>query len=98
MTIAHVSDLHVGAHDDLSVEGLVRDLRESAVGATVATGDLTMPARQREFIRAKQVIDQFPEPAMVVLGNHDIPLTNLIRRMSAPYQSFVPTSAMIWIL
>ncbi len=54
----------------------------------MVTGDLTMRARQREFIRAKQVIDQFPDPAMIVLGNHDIPLTNLIRRMSAPYQKF----------
>ncbi len=88
VTIAHVSDIHVGAHDDVALDGLAQDLHDAAVDATVVTGDLTMRARRHEFNRAKQVIDQFPSPTMVVLGNHDIPLTNPIRRMVSPYDKF----------
>lgn len=88
VSIAHVSDVHVGAHDDLALDGLAQNLHDADVAATVVTGDLTMRAHRREFERAKQVIDQFPGPTMIVLGNHDIPLTNPIRRMLAPYDKF----------
>ncbi len=87
-TIAHVSDIHVGAHDDIALDGLAGALSSSHASATVVTGDLTMRARRVEFVRAKDVIDQFPAPTMVVLGNHDISLTNPLRRMSNPYGRF----------
>jgi 3',5'-cyclic AMP phosphodiesterase CpdA len=88
LRIAHVSDLHVGAHDELTLDGLAEDLHEAAVAATIVTGDLTMRARTREFVRAKEVIDRFPRPTMVVIGNHDIPLTNPLHRMSSPYGKY----------
>ena len=87
-TIAHVSNIHVGAHDDVALDGLAGALSESGAAATIVTGDLTMRARRAEFARAKDVIDQFPAPTMVVLGNHDISLTNPFRRMSNPYGRF----------
>jgi 3',5'-cyclic AMP phosphodiesterase CpdA len=85
LRIAHVSDLHVGAHDELTLDGLAADLHGADVAATIVTGDLTMRARTREFVRAREVIDQFPDPTMIVIGNHDIPLTNPLHRMSSPY-------------
>lgn len=88
MRIAHVSDIHVGAHDDLALDGLADDLRSAGVDATIVTGDLTMRARSHEFARAREVIDRFPEPTMVVIGNHDLPLTNPVRRLSGPYEQF----------
>jgi len=88
LRIAHVSDIHVGAHDDLMLDGLAQDLHDAGVAATIVTGDLTMRARTHEFARAKGVIDGFPSPTMVVIGNHDIPLTNPLRRMSSPYEKF----------
>lgn len=88
MRIAHVSDIHVGAHDDLALDGLADDLHAAAVDATIVTGDLTMRARRHEFVRARAVIDRFPSPTMIVIGNHDIPLTNLARRMATPYGEF----------
>ncbi len=88
MRIAHVSDIHVGAHDDLALDGLVQDLHDAGVAATIVTGDLTMRARTHEFVRAKRVIDQFPGPTMVVIGNHDVPLTNPLRRMVSPYGKY----------
>lgn len=88
VTLAHVSDIHVGAHDDVALQGLAQDLHDAGVDATVVTGDLTMRAHRHEFERAKQVIDQFPSPTMIILGNHDIPLINPIRRMTSPYGRF----------
>jgi 3',5'-cyclic AMP phosphodiesterase CpdA len=88
MRIAHVSDIHVGAHDDLALDGLADDLHAVGVDATIVTGDLTMRARRHEFVRARAVIDQFPKPTMVVIGNHDVPLTNPVRRMSSPYATY----------
>ncbi len=86
--IAHVSDLHVGAHDELALDGLAQDLHDAGVAATVVTGDLTMRARTHEFVRAAQVLDEFPQPTLVVMGNHDVPLTNPLRRMSSPYGKY----------
>jgi 3',5'-cyclic AMP phosphodiesterase CpdA len=88
MRIAHVSDIHVGAHDDLALDGLGQDLHDAGVDATILTGDLTMRARSGEFRRAQEVISGFPQPAMVVIGNHDVPLTNPLRRMAHPYGRF----------
>jgi 3',5'-cyclic AMP phosphodiesterase CpdA len=88
MRIAHVSDIHVGAHDDLALAGLADDLHAAEVDATVVTGDLTMRARGREFVRAREVLERFPKPTMVLIGNHDVPLTNLVRRLRSPYAKF----------
>ena len=88
LRIAHVSDIHVGAHDELTLDGLAQDLHDAQVAATIVTGDLTMRARTHEFVRAKEVIDQFPGPTMVVIGNHDVPLTNPLHRMASPYGKY----------
>ena len=88
MRIAHVSDIHVGAHDDLALSGVAEDLHASGAVATIVTGDLTMRPRSREFVRARQVIDRFPGPTLVVLGNHDIPLTDPLRRLRNPYGKY----------
>ncbi|MGB7982947.1 MAG: metallophosphoesterase [Candidatus Nanopelagicales bacterium] len=88
LRIAHVSDTHVGAHDERALGGLADELHAAGVAATILTGDLTMRARTRQFVRAKEVIDRFPAPTMVVLGNHDVPLTNLLGRMTSPYAKY----------
>lgn len=85
LRIAHVSDIHVGAHDEVTLDGLAQDLHDAQVAATIVTGDLTMRARTHEFVRAKEVIDQLPGPTMIVIGNHDVPLTNPLHRMTSPY-------------
>ena len=88
LRLAHVSDIHVGAHDDSAIEGMVADLHSAGVAATVVTGDLTMRARTHQFVRAVELVGRFPSPTMIVLGNHDLPLTNPLRRLAAPYAKF----------
>lgn len=88
LRIAHVSDIHVGATDDLTLEGLAADLAAADPAATIVTGDLTMRARPHEFAHAVEIINEFPAPHLVVLGNHDIPLLDPVARMTAPYKLY----------
>jgi 3',5'-cyclic AMP phosphodiesterase CpdA len=88
LRLAHVSDIHVGAQDEAALTSLAADLREAGVDATIVTGDLTMRARTREFHRATELISTLPAPHMVLIGNHDISLTNPLRRLFAPYDKF----------
>jgi 3',5'-cyclic AMP phosphodiesterase CpdA len=74
VVLAHISDLHFGAHDALAAESLVADLQATRPTVTVVTGDLTQRARPREFAAAAEFLRQLPSPRLVVLGNHDVPL------------------------
>jgi 3',5'-cyclic AMP phosphodiesterase CpdA len=74
VVLAHISDLHFGAHDAVAVETLVADLQAARPSVTVVTGDLTQRARPREFAAAAEFLRQVPSPRLVVLGNHDVPL------------------------
>lgn len=89
LRIAHVSDIHVGAHDDRALAELIADLRAASVAATVVTGDLTMRARSHQFARALEAVTQFPSPTLTVLGNHDLPLVNSFRRLAAPHGKYL---------
>ncbi len=86
--IAHLSDVHFGTEDSAVVEGLVADVNAFAPDVTVVSGDLTQRARTREFEAARAFLDRLPTPQIVVPGNHDIPLHNLVRRALAPRSRF----------
>ncbi|GAA2706479.1 metallophosphoesterase family protein [Actinoplanes palleronii] len=87
LTVAHVSDLHLGAHDPDTVRSLIADVTAARPVLTVVTGDVTMRARVREFRQARTVLDRLPQPLLVVLGNHDLPLISPLRVLW-PYGRF----------
>ncbi|MEV6300598.1 metallophosphoesterase [Actinoplanes sp. NPDC051861] len=82
-----MSDLHLGAHRQEAVDSLAADVAASAPALTVATGDITMRAREREFRQVRDLLDQLPGPVLTVTGNHDVPLLSL-RRAFAPYARY----------
>jgi 3',5'-cyclic AMP phosphodiesterase CpdA len=82
--IAHVSDLHFGREDPRLVEALVRDLTAARPDLLAVSGDLTQRARRIEFAAARAFLDRIEVPRLVVPGNHDIPLVDLVRRFSRP--------------
>jgi 3',5'-cyclic AMP phosphodiesterase CpdA len=84
VVIAHLSDLHFGAHVADVVDALVEDVRTAAPTITVITGDLTMRARTRQFAAAADLLERLPAPRLTVLGNHDVPLVS-VRRLTDPY-------------
>jgi 3',5'-cyclic AMP phosphodiesterase CpdA len=86
LVIAHVSDLHLGAHSHAAVESLPSDVAAAAPALTVVTGDLTMRARTGQFRRVCALLDALPRPRLVILGNHDVPLDP--RRIAGPYRRY----------
>jgi 3',5'-cyclic AMP phosphodiesterase CpdA len=87
VVIAHLSDLHLGAHAPDVVESLLADVAAVAPTLTVVTGDLTMRARRRQFVAACALLERLPAPRLVVLGNHDVPL-DPVRRFAQPYRAY----------
>ncbi|HEX4506614.1 MAG TPA: metallophosphoesterase [Alphaproteobacteria bacterium] len=83
--IAHISDLHFGAHDPAVVAGLTAELNADPPDLVAISGDLTQYARRSEFAQARQFIDGLKSPVLAVPGNHDLTAFNLPERFSSPY-------------
>lgn len=87
-TLAHISDLHFGRVDPQVLEPLARALHAAAPDLLVVSGDLTQRARRAQFAHAAAYLDGLPEPQIVVPGNHDVPLYDVVRRFAAPLRRF----------
>jgi len=85
--VAHISDPHFGTEDPRVLAGLVADLdgRTAPLPSLVAlSGDLTQRARTEQFRASRAFLDALPCPYLVVPGNHDVPLYNVLRRFLDP--------------
>jgi 3',5'-cyclic AMP phosphodiesterase CpdA len=89
VVLAHVSDLHIGAHLPAAAAALAADVARADPTLTVLTGDLTMRARPAQLDAARDLIDLLPAPRLVVLGNHDMPLLDLRARLLHPYDRYL---------
>jgi 3',5'-cyclic AMP phosphodiesterase CpdA len=87
LVIAHLSDLHLGAHDPAAVASVAADVAAARPALTVVTGDLTMRARTGQFRLARELLDRLPAPLLVVPGNHDVPLVG-VDRLVGPYRRY----------
>jgi 3',5'-cyclic AMP phosphodiesterase CpdA len=87
-TVAHLSDLHFGRDVPAVAEALVADLRAVAPTLTVISGDFTQRARRKEFAAAQAYLARLPHPQLVVPGNHDVPLFDILRRFLAPLKRY----------
>ncbi len=87
-TIAHISDLHFGRTDPDVVEGLAADLTARKPDVLVVSGDFTQRARPRQYEEAAAFLRRLPTPQLVVPGNHDIPLFDVVRRVFFPLQRY----------
>ena len=83
-TIAHLSDLHFGREDERVRAALVAELGRLRPSLVVVSGDLTQRARSRQFKACARFLRALPAPALVVPGNHDIPLFDVLRRFLSP--------------
>lgn len=87
-TIVQISDTHFGRID----YDVVNRLRESVIGLkpdlVVVSGDLTQRAKSKEFIEARAFLDSLPKPQIVVPGNHDVPLYNVVSRFVSPLDKY----------
>ncbi|HEY6133917.1 MAG TPA: metallophosphoesterase [Rubrivivax sp.] len=86
--LMHLSDTHFGTERPEVIEALVRLAQSQRPSAIIASGDITQRARSSQFAAAKRFIDRLGAPALVIPGNHDLPLFNLPMRLLAPYAGF----------
>jgi len=84
--LLHLSDPHFGTERPDVVAALTRLAQELKPALVIASGDITQRARAGQFDAARAFIDSLGAPALVVPGNHDIPLLNLAARLFAPYR------------
>jgi 3',5'-cyclic AMP phosphodiesterase CpdA len=87
-TIAHISDLHFGKIDPPVAQGLITDLSERHPTLLVVSGDFTQRARSGQFAQARDYLKRLPVPQLVVPGNHDIPMYNVVRRFLFPLNRY----------
>nr|WP_246499903.1 metallophosphoesterase [Azospirillum soli] len=86
--MAHISDLHFGRIDPHVVEGLLADLTAAKPDLIVISGDLVQRAKARHFEEARAFLQRLPFPYLVVPGNHDIPVYNVVRRFIDPFGNY----------
>src|SRR5688572_31234000 len=75
--IAHLSDVHFGAHDPAVVAGAEAWLAEHRPDLVVISGDFTQRARVEQYREAGAFLDRLEAAGLQTLGvpgNHDIPL------------------------
>jgi 3',5'-cyclic AMP phosphodiesterase CpdA len=87
-TIAHLSDLHFGRTDPEVLEPLLQAVASVDPDVVAVSGDLTQRARESQFIQARAFLDRLPSPQIVIPGNHDVPLYDVVRRFAAPLARF----------
>jgi len=87
-TVVHLSDLHFGRVNPVVadvVRETVRDLRPDVL---VVSGDFTQRARSGQFRAARAFLDVLPRPQLIVPGNHDVPLHNVLARFFSPLRKY----------
>lgn len=86
--LVHISDLHFGRIDESLLTPLRESIEQIAPNLIAISGDLTQRARAQQFKLARSFLQSLKFPQLVVPGNHDIPLYNLIARFFNPLGSY----------
>lgn len=87
-TIVHLSDLHFGRVDPIILAPLLEAVKTIQPDLVVVSGDFTQRARVQEFRNAARFLAALPGPRLLVPGNHDVPLYDLMRRWLAPLRRY----------
>lgn len=87
--LLQISDPHFGTEQAPVVEALALLARQEAADVLVLSGDITQRAQPRQFTAARAFVDRLAIPQQLVLpGNHDIPLFDLLARLFRPYANY----------
>ena len=83
-----MSDLHFGRTDPSVVKALIAFVNEIKPDLVTVSGDLTQRARSWQFQEARAFLDALPKPQIVIPGNHDVPLYNVLARFVSPLDKY----------
>ncbi|MFG6460477.1 metallophosphoesterase family protein [Roseateles sp. DXS20W] len=88
-TVLQLSDPHFGTERRLAMDALQTFCAALRPDLLLVTGDITQRARTAEFDAARAFLDRLAVPERLVLpGNHDIPLFDLVERALHPYRRY----------
>ena len=88
MKIFQIADIHFGTEDPQALEKAHQIISSQDADLLVVSGDLTQNGRNEEFISAAAWLDTLPLPKIIVPGNHDTPMWNLVARTTRPFARF----------
>jgi 3',5'-cyclic AMP phosphodiesterase CpdA len=100
--IAHLSDIHFGAHDDRIVAATEAWLLKHRPDLVIVSGDFTQRAKESEFRAASAYLNRLRAAGLKLLavpGNHDVPLFDVVRRFGAPldrYKRYIDNGLCPW--
>ena len=100
--IAHLSDVHFGAHDPVVVAGVEAWLVANRPDLVVISGDFTQRARVEQYAEAGAFLDRLEAAGLRTLGvpgNHDVPLYDIVRRFARPlhrYRRYIDDELCPW--
>ncbi|MEE2878437.1 MAG: metallophosphoesterase [Pseudomonadota bacterium] len=84
--IVQLADIHFGTENLVALAAFNKAIEEAEVDALAVCGDLTQRGKRSEFRAAREWLDGFDLPKLVVAGNHDTPLLNLYERVVSPFE------------
>jgi 3',5'-cyclic AMP phosphodiesterase CpdA len=88
-TILHCSDLHFGHGFQAQLaEKLLGQIEAIHPDLVVVSGDLTMRARPGQFSECRAFLQRIKVPLLLIPGNHDVPLFNLVLRAFRPFENY----------
>jgi 3',5'-cyclic AMP phosphodiesterase CpdA len=100
--IAHLSDVHFGAHDPAVVAGAEAWLAGERPDLVVISGDFTQRARIDQYREAGAFLDRIEAMGLKTLGvpgNHDVPLYDVVQRFTRPlhrYRRYIDEDLCPW--
>jgi len=100
--IAHLSDIHFGAHDPKIVAATEAWLEKHQPDLVIVSGDLTQRARIAQFREAAAYLGRLRAAGfklLVVPGNHDVPMYDVFTRFAAPlhrYRKYIARDLYPW--
>jgi len=100
--IAHLSDIHFGAHDPAVVAGAEAWLAKEQPDLVVVSGDFTQRAKVEQYREAAAFLDRIEAAGVKTLGvpgNHDVPLYDVVARFTRPldrYRRFIDDDLCPW--
>ncbi|MFB8830974.1 metallophosphoesterase family protein [Azotobacter sp. CWF10] len=90
--ILHISDTHFGTEQPPVIAALEAHVRERGADLLVLSGDITQRARRDQFDAAQAFVRRLEgygiPRTLVIPGNHDLPLYNLLSRLLSPYGNY----------
>jgi 3',5'-cyclic AMP phosphodiesterase CpdA len=87
--LIQISDTHFGTEQPAVLAALYRLTQRLQPQVAVLSGDITQRARSSQFAAARQFVDGLGVPHVLVIpGNHDIPLLDVVARLLFPYRNY----------